>query len=149
MTWSYIAGFFDGEGSIGHNGKGFRVTIPQTNEQVLQELKKFSKMGNVIATAKRKAHWKDNWVYYVARQEDVQVFLRRVLPHLIVKRSAVEQAIKKIAPLLVVQKQRATLAKHRREEVKILREKGLSYRVIGRKVGIDWGYARRLYLGKN
>ncbi len=67
MDWNYIAGFFDGEGSIlKHDPTNYRISIPQTNEEVLQKIKTFSNMGNIFKTRKRKEHWKDSWVYSVA-----------------------------------------------------------------------------------
>ena len=148
MTWNYIAGFFDGEGSIGHNGKGYRLTIPQTSYLVLEEIKNFTKKGDIIKTVKRKSHWKDNWVYYVARQKDVQIFLKKLLPHLIVKRKLAEQTILKLNLIVEAQKQKSLLAVFRKKQSILLRNNGLSYRQIGRKIGIDWGYARRLALNK-
>lgn len=55
MTWEYIAGFFDGEGSICHNGKGYRVTIVQTNQEVLDDIVQFSGVGSVIKNHKEKS----------------------------------------------------------------------------------------------
>ncbi len=48
MTWNYVVGFFDGEGSITKNGSGFRITIVQTNKEVLEEIKKFIQLGGVL-----------------------------------------------------------------------------------------------------
>ena len=58
MNWSYIAGFFDGEGSVAHNGKGFRITIAQTDLEILNLIKDFTGVGHVIEVTKRKKHWK-------------------------------------------------------------------------------------------
>jgi len=44
MNWSYIAGFFDGEGSIvpiSSNGKSYRVSIAQSNKEVLELMAEF------------------------------------------------------------------------------------------------------------
>ena len=93
MTWQYISGFFDGEGSLCHNGKGYRITIPQTSESVLQSIKTFVGSGQVIHVTKRKVHWKESWVFYIARQEDVYMFLRKIAAHVIVKKGHVEKVL--------------------------------------------------------
>ncbi|HPA25214.1 MAG TPA: LAGLIDADG family homing endonuclease [bacterium] len=54
MTWNYVAGFFDGEGSITKNGSGFRITIVQTNKEVLEEIKKFIQLGGCYGNYKKK-----------------------------------------------------------------------------------------------
>lgn len=148
VSWSYIAGFFDGEGSITHNGRGFRVTIPQTNLGVLLEIKKFTGVGYVIKIAKRRAHWKTAWIFYVASQRDVRSFLRRVQPNLILKRTRIARILKKLDRIVSDQRRRHTIAQTRKLRAKYLRQSGLSYRAIGRAVGIDWGYARRIILGR-
>ncbi|MDO8495365.1 MAG: LAGLIDADG family homing endonuclease [bacterium] len=146
MTWQYIAGFFDGEGSIVHNGKGFRITIAQANLEVLIDIKKFSKIGNVFKVRKRQAHWKDSWVYYVAKQEDVLTFLKNTLGFLVVKKRLalatkpkVTSTVRRIAKRRNIQERRMILANK-------LRAGGMTYRTIGKKLGIDFGYARRLIL---
>ncbi|MDP3004156.1 MAG: LAGLIDADG family homing endonuclease [Candidatus Azambacteria bacterium] len=146
MNWRYIAGFFDGEGTIAHNGKGFRITIPQTNELVLQKIKLFVGSGNIIYIPKRKSHWSDSWVYYLARQSEVYKFLLRINPFLIVKNNAVKRVIPKLKIILDQQKSKRKTYFYRKQKGKKLRQKGLAYREIGRQLGIDWGYARRLIL---
>jgi len=152
INWSYVAGFLDGEGSIVKNGEtDYRIAIPQTNEEVLKALQSFTRVGNICKVRKRKEHWKESWTYTVARQEDVLAFLRNVYPCLIVKKDLARRLIPTIAKVVSVQrKKRLNLQKNIRNS-KLLREKGLSYRAIGKKLKIDHGYIRRLILfgGKN
>lgn len=147
MRWEYIAGFFDGEGSITHNGKGYRITIPQTNREVLEEIQKFVGAGYVFETNKRKEHWKDSWVYYIARQEEVYNFLLNIRGLVIVKRPLVEITIPILKKVVVRQHLKISTREKRMEKAKILREQGYTYRAIGKKLNIDFGYARRL-IGK-
>ena len=98
MTWEYIAGFFDGEGTISSVGDGYRVVISQTNLLVLEEIRLFVGFGNVSQVAKRKEHWKDAWIYYVARQKQVLRFLDSVEPFLIVKSQKASKAIVDLQP---------------------------------------------------
>jgi len=157
MTWDYIAGFFDGEGSLVHNGKRFRILIPQTHEGVLLEIKNFIGSGTIYKVTKRKEHWKECWVYCIARQEDVLKFIKKIKNNLIkfikkiknnliVKKITVLNAIPRLTITLNGMVKRKKLRIDRKNTVEKLRAKGLTYREIGKKVGIDFGYARRLLI---
>src|SRR3989338_586617 len=146
MTWDYIAGFFDGEGSLVHNGKRFRILIPQTHEGVLLEIKNFIGSGTIYKVTKRKEHWKECWVYCIARQEDVLKFIKKIKNNLIVKKITVLNAIPRLTITLNGMVKRKKIRIDRKNTVEKLRAKGLTYREIGKKVGIDFGYARRLLL---
>lgn len=146
MTWQYIAGFFDGEGSLIHNGKGYRIVISQTHKQVLEEIKRFTRLGNVIEITKRKEHWKDAWVYYIAKQKDVLKFTQEVLPYLWVKKDAAESIQTELTS--IVKKQDETIAKRiaLAGKAKLLRQQGLTYRQIGSSLNKDFGQIRRLII---
>ena len=86
INWSYVAGFIDGEGSIVQYGAtDYRIAVPQTNEEVLRRIQEFSGVGNICQVKRRKTHWKESWIYCVARQENVLFFLKSIYPYLIVK----------------------------------------------------------------
>lgn len=148
MTWTYIAGFFDGEGSLikKPNKKSYRIQIAQTNKKVLKEILEYVGCGHICHPKKRKPHWKESWMFYISKQEDVLKFLKKIADNLIVKRKQVNEFL----PILeeqVLKKgvhQRKIITRKRR--AKILRKQGLSYREIGKKLNIDWGYARRIII---
>ena len=146
MTWEYIAGFFDGEGSITHNGSGFRITVSQTNQDVLNEIARFTDMGYIIMVTKRKSHWKDAWVYYIAKQQDVHRFLECCKTYLIVKKDLANKALPKIEAILRRTEAKKDLRTHRISQAKLLRAQGLTYRAIGKILKIDFGFARQLTL---
>lgn len=146
MNWSYIGGFFDGEGSLTHNGKGYRITIVQANEEVLSKIQKFCKSGHIIKVKKRKIHWKDSWVFYISKQEDVYKFIVRISPYLIVKKQLICRVVPILKKYVKLQNKKKIVLEKRKKLVTELRNKSFSYRAIGTKVGIDWGYARRLFL---
>jgi len=148
MTWNYIAGFFDGEGSITFAGKGYRVTISQTNYKVLDDIKKYSNIGDIFKETKRQKHWRDSWVFYVAKQEKVLLFLKKVKPFLIVKKENAEKAILELETIVLAIKAKNTKSLKLKKDAKILRGNGLTYRKIGKQLGIDFGHARRLVLKK-
>jgi|WetSurMetagenome_2_1015567.scaffolds.fasta_scaffold02993_10 hypothetical protein len=146
MTWEYIAGFFDGEGSISHHGKGYRITIPQTNFEVLEEIRKFIGVGYIIQPKKRKAHWKDSWIYYIAKQKDVEFFLKKTKSFLIVKRELSSLAEKIVSEFARGQETKKLNRNKKMILAKKLRDEGLTYREIGKRVNTDFGQVRRLIL---
>lgn len=149
MDWNYIAGFFDGEGSLTQHKNNFRISIPQTNEEVLQLIQKFTGYGHIVRVTKRKKHWKDSWLYYIAKKKNVLHFVTEIKKGAIVKRQIINAALPKIKIGLSQQLQNKALSQRRIQESKKLRKKGLSYRAIGKKLKIDWGHARRLILKQN
>ena len=146
MTWDYIAGFFDGEGSIIHNGKGHRATVSQSNLDVLEQIKQFIGYGQIFKVTKRKAHWKESWVYYIARQKDVYRFLISIEKSLIVKRETVRKAIPILKEKIKLQIERGIKTEKNIKETLRLRKQGLTYRQIGKSLGISWSHARRIIL---
>lgn len=146
MNWAYIAGFFDGEGSITRNGRGFRVTIPQTNLIVLEKIERWTGYGHIRKTLTRRPHWKKSWTYAISKQTDVLSFLQRVKPWVIVKRPIVTNVVPQLVKLVQTQRVEANQSIQRRHLIKKLRRRNLTYRAIGKMVGLDWGYVRRVVL---
>jgi len=148
MTWEYIAGFFDGEGSLTLHTRSYRISIPQTSFEVLDAIKNHVQLGQVMKVGKRKAHWKETWVYYICKQNDVYSFLNNIKEHTIVKRSLVETTLPKIMKNITKQDAKKEIHDSRASEVKRLRSEGYTFREIGARLGIDFGYARKLILEK-
>lgn len=146
MNWNYIAGFFDGEGTVSKSGYRHRITVTQTNKEVLEKIRLFTCRGSISVIKKRKPHWKDAWIYYVSDQKDVYFFLNKIIDKLIVKKTIVSKVLPKIKDRIKYREQQKKKIVKRKKIAKILRKKGLSYRQIGKKLNIDWGYARRLIL---
>ena len=151
MNWDYVAGFFDGEGTLSRQLKGsrliFRITISQTNFEVLSKIVKFTEIGFIIKITKRKSHWKEAWVYYIARQEDVLFFLKKIKSRIVVKKYIVEKAIPELQLLIANKIKRRNRLMNRIGKTRTLREKGWTYRKIGKLLQVDWGYIRRLDKG--
>ena len=125
-------------------GHGFRVLLPQTNFKVLVAIQGFTRMGFIFKNRKRKIHWKESWVYAVVRQEDVFHFLRHIEPYCIVKREKIKYALPNIKKNLIERRARVRLQAHRIDVARRLRNSGYTYRRIGEKLEVDFGYIRRL-----
>lgn len=96
MTKEYIAGFFDGEGSIHSKKNKVRIYISQTNEDVLNQIKIFMGFGKVYHIKKRKEHFKEAWVYCTTSSKDSYTFLEMTKEFLIVKKERTVEVLKLI-----------------------------------------------------
>lgn len=100
---AYVAGFFDGEGSLGitrtiAHGKyvGYHgvIQISQTNFEVLEFIKE--EWGGTLDITKRKnekSYWKKCWRLRMGGKK-IYKFLKDILPYLIVKRPQAELYLK-------------------------------------------------------
>ena len=105
--WAYVAGIIDGEGCIGmyklKPRKSHRWTTPRYYLSVcvinrsypLMEWLKEIFGGKVSARKKGKAHHNQAWRWLLSSSE-IEVFLKGILPHLIVKRNQAELALRYI-----------------------------------------------------
>lgn len=147
MDWRYIAGFFDGEGTLTKVEKRYRIYITQTNFGVLDAIRRFTGVGNVRPIKKRQPHWQDAWVYYIADKHRIRSFLDGVKPYLIVKKRLALAALDAVDVKIKNEQERISLKHSRIKVIAQRRDQGLSYRAIGKELGIDWGYARKLIKG--
>jgi intein-encoded DNA endonuclease-like protein len=135
---SYIAGFFDGEGTINNSsGNRYRITIPQTNKEVLERIKDYFGFGSIYETKKKKEHHKDAWVYSVTNNSDTLRFLTEISEDLIVKKEAVENAIVKLTMLGEGKELQLKKLENDRLKVTELKESGMSYRQIEKIIGFS------------
>jgi uncharacterized protein YerC len=144
MNSSYVAGFFDGEGTVYKSGNKVRISIPQTNYGVLDEIRKFYNCGNIYEIKKREEHHKQSWTYVITNWEGCLDFLKSIRYDVIVKRKEVEDFIKQLE-----EKKRLIFENNQNREsdrLKVieLHNKGLSYRKIESIVGFSRQKVSRL-----
>ena len=105
---AYIAGLFDGEGSVDFkkrkekrgNVQNILMRIEMTDETVLNWVHETLGVGTVRKrnrSPSRKAHWKDAWVYSVRFRDALHV-CKILWPHAIVKLHKIEQIIDHYEP---------------------------------------------------
>ena len=105
---SYIAGLFDGEGSVDFakrkekrgNVQSILMRIEMTDEDVLKWVHETLGVGTVRKrnrSPSRKAHWKDAWVYSVRFRDALHV-CKILWPYAIVKLHKIEQIIDHYQP---------------------------------------------------
>jgi uncharacterized protein YerC len=133
MNIEYIAGFFDGEGTICVMKRKVRVTIPQTNLEVLEMIKTFFGVGGITIIKSRKKHWKQAWCYYSGSNKASYKILCLLEEHLILKKEKLLIAKKILEGFL---KEKEVYIKKRTEAVSMIK-KGLTYRKIEALTGIS------------
>ena len=105
---AYIAGLFDGEGSIDFkkrktkrgNEQSILMRIEMTDESVLNWVQETLGVGTVRKRNRSpsiKPHWKDRWVYSV-RFRDALYVCKLLWPYAIVKLHKIEQIIDHYEP---------------------------------------------------
>ena len=146
MNWSYIAGFIDGEGSIVKRKYGFAISIPQTNLEVLEEMKEFIGYGNIYKLTKRKSHWKDAWTYMIQSQGGVYYVIINILDSLIVKRQVAIKVLPSLKKSLDLADARKEIRNYRIKKSIKFRNLGWTYQRIGEYLKIDRSHVRRLIL---
>jgi len=101
LPYAYVAGFFDGEGSIGANlnkarhppSIRLRIIIVNTNLEILIKIKKIFK-GEIYKRKKYIEHYKDKWDWEITNRDDMKFFLEKILPYSTVKRQQIEYGLK-------------------------------------------------------
>lgn len=92
MTWDYIAGFFDADGTVGNgiydNNPSVRASFTNTNKEVLEKIQEFLGYGNLYECklSEKNPKWKTAWLLCIRDHRLVKEFLETVLDKLIVKK---------------------------------------------------------------
>jgi hypothetical protein len=93
MDWSYLAGFFDGEGNL-HVIKVkkwyfFQIRMYSTDLFILEEIKEFLGYGRIYSRKRVKNH---NIMHelYITKKELIMKFLENILPFLKIKKKQAE-----------------------------------------------------------
>lgn len=98
MTLEYLAGFFDGEGSVGTTPTGgYRWSIAQKGRRgqlLIAEIRSFLLCHHGIRAQAYKAYRQDMYSAGVTLRESVVKLCRLLLPHLHIKKTEVEDLLR-------------------------------------------------------
>lgn len=101
MNWDYIAGFFDGEGSlsfsVGKTNKEHRVfrlflSLSNNNYEVLEKAKSFLEMGTIHTKPSKNPNARTSHLFQVSGFKILPI-LKELLPRIIIKKQQVALAI--------------------------------------------------------
>ncbi len=137
MNCSYLGGFFDGEGTVYETKNKVRISIPQTDYKVLENIKMFVGYGNIYKTKKKKTIHKDAWCYMITNMEGVLYFLNLIKDDVIVKKDIVDYYIKSLEIKKEELLNKTTNREIEKNIVNELKNSGLSYRKIEKIMGFS------------
>jgi hypothetical protein len=102
MTFEWLAGFVDGEGWIGlstrtHGGRTYkyaRLHVSNTHHATMRKLHRIFGGRLYLRKKSKNVNWKQTMEWMVNGQEALHL-LRKLLPHLTVKRKAAQLVLRK------------------------------------------------------
>jgi hypothetical protein len=90
MEWAYVAGYFDGEGTIVRRrmDRGYQLEITNTDLRSLQQIQRFVGAGSIRQRTRRNMSPRHRPAYRLGiyRRKDAVRLCRATLPYLIVKK---------------------------------------------------------------
>jgi LAGLIDADG-like domain len=90
MDWSYVAGFFDGEGHVSGTS---HMEMAQKSPDVLLQIQAFlTEMG--IKSQMQYNSASKSWALRISRREEVRKFGENILPLSIVKKSQIQDVLR-------------------------------------------------------
>lgn len=143
MDWSYLAGFFDGEGSIILDGKRAIVVFGNTDEEVINQIRHFIEpfvgCRNIYVEKKRNPKHKTFYRLDIYNWFGTRQILEKMLPYLIIKKQRAEEAIEWIDKkewgynrIYKFVNQKVTM-----QTLIKLRKQGLTQKEIGERYGVS------------
>jgi len=101
-SWAYVAGFFDGEGTIiikrgnTSGGYGFHFSIAQSHARGLAVLRRIQAFfaSNGIKSAVYTARPDDCNSLYISKRSEIEKVLLRLMPYLIVKKTESQDVLR-------------------------------------------------------
>lgn len=87
---AWLAGFWEGEGSLEASDKHSRISIAQTDPTPLHFIQRKIGSGQVrISEWRRKPHYKDKWIWEINRRPDIIKVVILIIPYLKFRRKKV------------------------------------------------------------
>jgi transposase len=148
ITYSYIAGLIDGDGSITKRDNLWIISICNKDKDTLEKIKEFVIQNalNYIGIRKKAEIYEDNNVYnlHINNQKVVHFLLKNIENHVLIKKDVVEQALKSIN----IERKNYRFVNYTKDELKKILEdfylnQKLSIRQIAKKLNVRYGTIQR------
>ena len=98
VIWAWLAGLFEGEGTVVSRKNGLCLRIGMTDEDVVKRCLEVTEMGSVVGPYERRGN-KPMWYWSVGKREDAIVIVDHILPHLGLRRSErIKQLVGALGP---------------------------------------------------
>jgi len=155
ISWQYIAGFLDGEGTISQRKKGnWSVEIYQCTKQakVLFEIQKFLAENNIESHIYKRRHKRQYentagmWLA-ISKTKEVLKFLLMIKGFLIVKKEQCENAIKDLQ--IKTKRGKVRLTREEKERIKELWNKGKTVKEIAEILRLNYNTLNSMIYVRN
>jgi len=145
ISYSYLAGLIDGDGSISKTKDGlWHISISLTNKEVLDKIKDFviKNAPNYVGVRKKaevyKASKENMYTLRIGNQKILAFLLKRLIPHLIIKKAIATKALNTLKI-----RENYKFLNYTKEELKRILEdyyinQKLSIRQIARKFNVNY-----------
>jgi len=155
MNWDYIAGFFDGEGSVSisyranGNLRNVILSISQCQLEVLEQIRDFVGEGKIDVNHHKgsktwKKHWKTAWHFRISNRPAVIKFLEKIQSKIIVKKDKNAHVLQVLKKAERLREERTEDRKKRVQLIHRLRS-SKSWKEIGEIVKMPGDNARKFY----
>lgn len=97
MSWPYVAGFFDGEGSVRLYQRGVQLTMAQSKKrgvEVLTDIKMFLASQGITSSVYQAKDISLASSLYATGRENVSLLMTRMMPYLHVKKSECQDILR-------------------------------------------------------
>src|SRR5262245_38259590 len=160
MNWSYIAGYFDGEGHVAFHRNGKRQHMAyglhwyNSHLRSLEAMREFIGFGNINKRKARAHQTYDVYILGITQRQQVLTVIDAMMPHLIVKLEVakklrnylMDEKFREISPIRVTDFTRDDLHQeywtNGKSAYQIAKEKGCSMGLINKAL-IRLGISRR------
>jgi len=93
MSWGYVAGFFDGEGSVSYEPDLYTFSFANTDRDILEEIRQFLGCGTLSTHVHQSVRRKTMYQLRIRRHEDQVRFIEGVMPYMIIKTDKASSAL--------------------------------------------------------
>ena len=142
INWAYVAGFFDGEGSIVFTGSTCKISIAQNTRKVLENIQAFLMSEGithswVTESPPRPFNRQPNTLYHLAfsHADNVRLFFDSVLPFSVVKKDKILDAYDRLTDT-----PRKSVTTEEYQNAKSFLAQGCTYRQVQDATGIMFNF---------
>jgi len=148
ITYSYIAGLIDGDGSITKTDNLWTISICSKDKNTLEKIREFiiKNTLNYIGTRKKAEIYESKNIYnlQINNQKVIHFLLKKIENYVLIKKDIIEQALKSIK----IERKNYKFGGYTKDELKKILEdfylnQKLSIRHIAKKLNVSYGTIQR------
>lgn len=144
-TWTdeqfaaWLAGFFDGEGSVDLAREGITLSIANTVRAVMEAVHARTGVGNMDQVEFINKPWRTKYVWRIRNFPEIRTVLLLIRPYLTIKALVADAALERIA---AKQAFHDAVTARNHEMQRLRRDEGLSYSAIAKRYGVSWQFVQ-------